>query len=60
MLFQRFCLFAAGILLALFGGTRKHVNDRNRVPIRGDIHVLVVGESIPQDSESSFRRGWPL
>ena len=35
---------AAGILLALFGGTRKHVRDRNRVPVRGDIHVLVVGK----------------
>lgn len=33
----------AGITLALFGGVRKHSKDRNKVPVRGDIHVIVVG-----------------
>lgn len=37
-------LVKAGLLLALFGGVRKHSNDRNKVPVRGDIHVLVVGD----------------
>lgn len=34
----------AGILLALLGGVRKHVSDPLRVPVRGDVHVLVVGD----------------
>lgn len=33
----------AGITLALFGGVRKHSDDSSKVPVRGDIHVLVVG-----------------
>lgn len=33
----------AGITLALFGGVRKHSMDQNKVPVRGDIHVIVVG-----------------
>ncbi|KAH7513013.1 hypothetical protein FEM48_Zijuj12G0151300 [Ziziphus jujuba var. spinosa] len=36
--------FGAGITLALFGGVRKHSNDNNKVPVRGDIHVMVVGD----------------
>lgn len=35
--------FTAGILLALFGGVRKNSNDQNKVPVRGDIHVIIVG-----------------
>lgn len=31
-------------MLALFGGVRKNVGHSCRVPIRGDIHVLVVGD----------------
>lgn len=45
-----FCYFTfpffwltAGITLALFGGVRKHSMDQNKVPVRGDIHVIVVG-----------------
>lgn len=34
----------AGLLLALFGGVRKNEGIPGRVPIRGDIHVLVVGD----------------
>ncbi|GAU35335.1 hypothetical protein TSUD_337270 [Trifolium subterraneum] len=34
----------AGITLALFGGVRKHSMDQNKVPVRGDIHVLIVGD----------------
>ncbi|CAA6656870.1 unnamed protein product [Spirodela intermedia] len=48
---QSFCpsiygheLVKAGITLALFGGVQKHSTDKNKVPVRGDIHVLVVGD----------------
>ena len=30
--------------LALFGGSQKYADDENRIPIRGDPHVLVVGD----------------
>jgi hypothetical protein len=36
----------AGITLGLFGGVRKHSKDHNKVPVRGDIHVIVVGTFI--------------
>lgn len=39
-----FPLCAAGIALALFGGVQKHVMDKNKVPVRGDIHVMIVGK----------------
>lgn len=29
--------------MALFGGVRKHSMDQNKVPVRGDIHVIIVG-----------------
>eukprot|EP00775_Hariotina_reticulata_P012205 gene12205-12342_t len=34
----------AGLLLSLFGGVRKHGNNANRVAIRGDINLLLVGD----------------
>ncbi|MFS8004447.1 putative DNA helicase [Helianthus anomalus] len=34
-------LVKAGITLALFGGVRKHSMDQNKVPVRGDIHVII-------------------
>ncbi|GAV82272.1 MCM domain-containing protein, partial [Cephalotus follicularis] len=37
-------LVKAGITLALFGGVRKYSEDQNKVPVRGDIHVIVVGD----------------
>ncbi|XP_047330473.1 probable DNA helicase MCM8 [Impatiens glandulifera] len=37
-------LVKAGITLALFGGVRKHYTDKNKVPVRGDIHVIIVGD----------------
>ncbi|KAJ8637003.1 hypothetical protein MRB53_011270 [Persea americana] len=37
-------LVKAGITLALFGGVQKHSKDQNKVPVRGDIHVIVVGD----------------
>ncbi|KAH9621154.1 hypothetical protein KSS87_006341 [Heliosperma pusillum] len=37
-------LVKAGITLSLFGGVRKHSMDKNKVPVRGDIHVIVVGD----------------
>ncbi|EXC16277.1 DNA replication licensing factor MCM8 [Morus notabilis] len=37
-------LVKAGITLALFGGVRKYSNDGNKVPVRGDIHVIIVGD----------------
>lgn len=33
-----------GLLLALFGGVRKHVGDPVKAPVRGDMHVLLVGD----------------
>jgi len=48
---QSFCpsiygheLVKAGITLALFGGVQKNSADQNKVPVRGDIHVVVVGD----------------
>uniref|UniRef100_UPI00398E7D0C DNA helicase MCM8 n=1 Tax=Pristiophorus japonicus TaxID=55135 RepID=UPI00398E7D0C len=37
-------LVKAGLALALFGGCQKYVDDKNRIPIRGDPHVLIVGD----------------
>ncbi len=34
----------AGLILSLMGGVRKNEGVPGRVPIRGDIHVLVVGD----------------
>ncbi|XP_033631713.1 DNA helicase MCM8-like [Asterias rubens] len=34
----------AGLILGLLGGTHKYVNDKNRIPVRGDPHILVVGD----------------
>ncbi|CAH1792022.1 unnamed protein product [Owenia fusiformis] len=34
----------AGLVLGLFGGSQKFVNDKNRIPVRGDAHILVVGD----------------
>ncbi|XP_063774666.1 DNA helicase MCM8 isoform X2 [Pseudophryne corroboree] len=34
----------AGLSLALFGGCQKFVDDKNRIPVRGDPHILVVGD----------------
>ncbi|CAN6327935.1 unnamed protein product [Urochloa humidicola] len=48
---QSFCpsiygheLVKAGITLALFGGVQKNSMDQNKVPVRGDIHIVVVGD----------------
>ncbi|XP_038988371.1 probable DNA helicase MCM8 [Phoenix dactylifera] len=48
---QSFCpsiygheLVKAGITLALFGGVQKYLMDQNKVPVRGDIHVVIVGD----------------
>ncbi|XP_065378860.1 DNA helicase MCM8 isoform X3 [Macaca fascicularis] len=37
-------LVKAGLALALFGGSQKFADDKNRIPIRGDPHILVVGD----------------
>lgn len=37
-------LVKAGFALTLFGGVRKNSNDKNRIPVRGDPHMLVVGD----------------
>ncbi|NWU98785.1 MCM8 helicase, partial [Upupa epops] len=34
----------AGLALALFGGCQKFVDDKNRIPVRGDPHILVIGD----------------
>ncbi|XP_043912385.1 DNA helicase MCM8 [Protopterus annectens] len=37
-------LVKAGLVLALFGGCPKYMDDKNRIPVRGDPHILVVGD----------------
>ncbi|XP_020522186.1 probable DNA helicase MCM8 isoform X2 [Amborella trichopoda] len=37
-------LVKAGITLALFGGVQKNLMDQNKVPVRGDVHVIIVGD----------------
>ncbi|XP_076426817.1 DNA helicase MCM8 isoform X2 [Peromyscus maniculatus bairdii] len=37
-------LVKAGLMLALFGGSQKYADDKNRIPIRGDPHILIVGD----------------
>lgn len=37
-------LVKAGLVLALFGGSQKYADDKNRIPIRGDPHILIVGD----------------
>eukprot|EP01117_Protostelium_nocturnum_P012324 TRINITY_DN4538_c0_g1_i1.p1 TRINITY_DN4538_c0_g1~~TRINITY_DN4538_c0_g1_i1.p1 ORF type:complete len:594 (+),score=185.27 TRINITY_DN4538_c0_g1_i1:244-1782(+) len=34
----------AGMVLTLFGGCPKYIHEKNRIPIRGDPHLLVVGD----------------
>jgi DNA helicase MCM8 len=37
-------LVKAGLILGLFGGTAKFVGDQNCIPVRGDPHILIVGD----------------
>uniref|UniRef100_A0A6B2L1S0 DNA helicase n=1 Tax=Arcella intermedia TaxID=1963864 RepID=A0A6B2L1S0_9EUKA len=37
-------LVKAGLALALFGGTQKVTSNNNKLSVRGDIHVLLVGD----------------
>ncbi|XP_065834436.1 DNA helicase MCM8-like [Oscarella lobularis] len=37
-------LVKAGLVLGLFGGVSKYSGEKNRIPIRGNPHVLVVGD----------------
>lgn len=37
-------LVKTGLILALFGGCQKYVDDKNRIPVRGDPHILIVGD----------------
>ena len=34
----------AGLVLTLFGGTSKYANDKENVSVRGDPHLLMVGD----------------
>ncbi|RDD46487.1 DNA helicase MCM8 [Trichoplax sp. H2] len=34
----------AGLALALFGGRHKYLSDSNNIPVRGDPHMLVIGD----------------
>ncbi|CAG5115856.1 unnamed protein product, partial [Candidula unifasciata] len=34
----------AGLILGLFGSSQKFSHDKNRIPVRGDPHILVVGD----------------
>lgn len=42
--------------LALFGGCQKFVDDKNRIPVRGDPHVLIVGD--PGLGKSQMLQVW--
>lgn len=46
----------AGLALALFGGCQKFVDDKNRIPVRGDPHVLIVGD--PGLGKSQMLQVW--
>ena len=37
-------LVKAGLALAVFGGNRRFASDKSRIPVRGDPHVLIVGD----------------
>ena len=37
-------LVKAGLALALLGGVTKYAGDKSRLPLRGDIHILIVGD----------------
>ena len=37
-------LLKAGLVLSLFGGVRKNASKTGKVPLRGDVHVLMVGD----------------
>ncbi|KAI3474018.1 hypothetical protein Pfo_028806 [Paulownia fortunei] len=43
-IFRQVLQSISGITLALLGGVRKHSMDQNKVPVRGDIHIIVVGD----------------
>lgn len=43
-LFYYLQLVKTGLILALFGGCQKYVDDKNRIPVRGDPHILIVGD----------------
>lgn len=46
----------AGLVLALFGGCQKYMDDKNRIPIRGDPHILMVGD--PGLGKSQMLQVW--
>ena len=37
-------LVKAGLALTLFGGCQKYTDDTNKIAVRGDIHLLIVGD----------------
>ncbi|XP_046848188.1 DNA helicase MCM8-like [Xenia sp. Carnegie-2017] len=37
-------IIKAGLILGLFGGCQRFQNDKNSVPVRGNPHILVVGD----------------
>ena len=45
-------LLKASVLLTLFGGVRKGSKGQENIPIRGDIHCLIVGD--PGIGKSQF------
>ena len=49
-------LVKAGVVLALLGGVRKGNGDLASVPVRGDIHCLIVGD--PGIGKSQLLKVW--
>ena len=33
-----------GLLLTLFGGCQRYMEEQDKIPVRGDPHILVVGD----------------
>jgi hypothetical protein len=49
-------LVKCGLVLSLLGGVRKHGGSDERIPVRGDIHVLIVGDPGLGKSQVRFCR----
>src|SRR3546814_2942911 len=58
-LFRSHEMVKAGLALALFGGCQKFVAEKNKIPVRGDPHVLVVrSEEHTSELQSLMRNSY--
>ena len=49
-------LVKASLLLGLFGGCQKHLDSGTHVPVRGDPHILIVGDPGLGKSQVCYRK----